>query len=98
MRPLPAPIQQALDAAIARGASEQEQALIWAGRTQTPMEGTMPSGRPWPALTNTRAPSRADMAVYVKCYRRWQLEAATEPDRLKRDLALLYRADEEAMA
>lgn len=73
--------QQELDAAIAAGADETTQALVWAG-----LRGSNVVPRKLPP---------AGVRDIVARYRRWQLEEATKPDVLARDLALLYGPEKE---
>lgn len=70
-----------LDAAINAGADETTQALVWAG-----LRGS------------NVIPKHLHPAVVkdvLARYRRWQMEEATAPDVLARDLALLYGPEKE---
>lgn len=78
---IPPSVQAELDAAIAAGASEETQALVFAG-----LRGPFVVPRPLSASVRREIVTR---------YRRWQLEEATAPDVLARDLALLYGPEKE---
>ncbi len=81
---MPAPIQAQLDAAIAAGADETLQALVWAGLRGS---NTVPHKLSPAVVQDT-----------VTRYRRWQLEEATEPEALRESLARLYGPEKETKA